>query len=118
MNIKYINNMKIYNLKYEFLKELDSNSKYNYYGFSGIIEYPNGNTTWYLDGRKHREDGPAIQHKFYPCRWYYKGKLHRIGGPAIEEGTHTNAEYYIHGERFTKENYYLFIDLMKLRGLL
>ncbi len=53
-------------------------------GYTGIAEYPNGNKHWYLNGKLHREDGPAIEyadgHKF----WYLNGRRHRVDGPAIE----------------------------------
>jgi hypothetical protein len=40
---------------------------------------------WYLNGKLHREDGPAvIEHTSGTKWWYLKGKLHRKDGPAIE----------------------------------
>ena len=39
---------------------------------------------WYLNGRLHREDGPAVECVNGSKAWYINGKLHRADGPAIE----------------------------------
>ena len=45
-----------------------------------------GARTWWLDGQRHREDGPAIE---FPDMiggseyWYRHGLLHRTDGPAV-----------------------------------
>ena len=44
----------------------------------------NGNKYWYLNGKLHREDGPAYEGSNGSKSWYLKGKLHREDGPAIE----------------------------------
>ena len=43
-----------------------------------------GTKRWYLKGKLHREDGPAIEHADGTKEWYLNGKLHRKDGPAIE----------------------------------
>ena len=45
--------------------------------FSDRIEYR-------LNGKLHREDGPAVERADGHKEWYVKGKLHRENGPAIE----------------------------------
>jgi hypothetical protein len=40
-------------------------------------------TEWYLNGKLHREDGPAIEYKNGDKSWWLNGNLHREGGPAI-----------------------------------
>lgn len=43
-----------------------------------------GDKRWYLDGKLHREDGPAvIFNGDVEEHWYKNGKLHRDGGPAL-----------------------------------
>lgn len=37
---------------------------------------------WFLNGRLHREDGPAILTSTLKC-WCQNGKFHRVNGPAI-----------------------------------
>jgi len=43
----------------------------------------NGDSSHYLDGRLHREDGPAIIYPDGSRVWYLNGHLHREDGPAI-----------------------------------
>jgi hypothetical protein len=52
--------------------------------YTGIIEYPNGTKKWYLNGKYHREDGPAIIEADGSKRWYLNGMRHREDGPAVE----------------------------------
>lgn len=42
-----------------------------------------GTREWRLDGKYHREDGPAIIRPDGSEEWYFMGKFHRIGGPAV-----------------------------------
>ena len=44
----------------------------------------NGNKRWYVDGKLHRIDGPAIEYASGSKRWFLNGKRHRVDGPAIE----------------------------------
>ena len=46
--------------------------------------YPNGNKEWYLNGKHHREDGPAVERFNGHKEWFLNGKLHREDGPASE----------------------------------
>jgi hypothetical protein len=48
------------------------------------VEYSNGCKAWYLNGKLHREDGPAVEHSDGDKSWYLDGKLHREDGPALE----------------------------------
>ena len=48
------------------------------------IEWASGDEEWYLNGNRHREDGPAIEYKNGHKEWRINGKLHREDGPAIE----------------------------------
>ena len=40
---------------------------------------------WELNGKIHRDDGPAIIFNSSERRWYQNGQLHREDGPAIED---------------------------------
>jgi hypothetical protein len=89
--------------------------------FSGIVEYPSGSRGWYLNGKEHRvdgpaieradgtkfwylngqqhrEDGPAIEHPGGAKEWYLNGKLHRVDGPACEYSDGSK-EWWLNGER-------------------
>ena len=46
--------------------------------------YPSGYKAWYLNGKRHREDGPAVEYANGDKSWWLNGKLHREDGPAIE----------------------------------
>lgn len=52
-----------------------------------IISKEGNGIIYRVNGKLHREDGPAIrmQSKF-SYSWFCNGKLHRIGGPAIYNG--------------------------------
>src|ERR1700691_4587553 len=51
--------------------------------YTGILEYPNGILVYYVNGLRHREDGPAIIYSDGTLEYYLKGKNHREDGPAI-----------------------------------
>jgi hypothetical protein len=54
------------------------------------------NQQWYLNGKLHRRDKPAVV--TYKSREYYLyGKLHRIGGPAVL-GPDGYKAYFVHGK--------------------
>jgi len=48
------------------------------------VEWPNGEKFWFLNGNLHREDGPAIEYADGRKEWFLNGNLHREDGPAIE----------------------------------
>ena len=47
-------------------------------------ESANGTKEWWLNGKRHREDGPAYEHPNGTKQWWLNGKRHREDGPAIE----------------------------------
>ena len=61
------------------------------------VEYPDGTKYWLLNGDIHREDGPAVEWPDGTKEWYLNGKLHREGGPAIEYSNGTK-EWWLNGE--------------------
>ena len=46
--------------------------------------YPSGTKRWSLNGKHHREDGPAVEYANGDKEWYLNGKCHREDGPAFE----------------------------------
>lgn len=48
-----------------------------------------GSKEWYLNGKRHREDGPAIERPDRSKEWYLNGEFHRVDGPAIERADGT-----------------------------
>jgi len=54
-----------------------------------------GAQVWYLNGERHRVDGPAYIDGI--CQeWYLNGELHRTDGPAVIDGGHQ--AWYLNGE--------------------
>lgn len=48
------------------------------------VVFADGTRAWYLDGRLHRDDGPAIQTPGGFRGWKRYGESHRDDGPALE----------------------------------
>jgi len=67
--------------------------------------YPDGIEVWYLNGKHHREDGPAIYNPTDPEGsegWYLNGKLHREDGPARTTSKGLQ-EWYRNGTRHRED---------------
>jgi hypothetical protein len=59
------------------------------------IEYMSGGKEWHLNGILHREDGPAAT-GVAANLWYLNDLLHREDGPAVE-GSNGDKEWYSKG---------------------
>ena len=59
--------------------------------------YPDGTKEWWLNGKFHREDGPAIEHSDGTKQWWLNGKFHREDGPAIEN-SNGSKEWWLNGK--------------------
>ena len=68
------------------------------------VEYANGSKEWYLNGKLHREDGPAIEYSGGDKCWYINGKFHREDGPAIEWASGTKV-WYLNDKEYTEQEY-------------
>jgi len=66
--------------------------------------YNNGDKFWHLDGKLHREDGPAIEYSNGYKAWYLNDKRHREDGPAIEY-SNGHKEWYLNDEELTEEKF-------------
>ena len=55
-----------------------------------------GTKHWQVNGKQHREDGPAIEFADGREEWWINGKLHRVDGPAIESASGYK-EWWING---------------------
>jgi hypothetical protein len=63
--------------------------------------HDDGTKEWFLNGIRHREDGPAIESGDYQ-KWYLNGQFHRVGGPAIIH-TNGNKSWYLNGVRHRED---------------
>jgi len=61
------------------------------------IEWANGTKSWFINGKLHREDGPATEYADGQKRWYLHNKRHREDGPAIEYADGTKS-WFINGK--------------------
>jgi len=66
--------------------------------------YPYGTKSWFLNGKRHREDGPAIERFNGDKEWYLNGNLHREDGPAIEHANGTK-EWWFNDEELTEDEW-------------
>ena len=72
-----------------------------------MIEYTvkvldDGSKYWCLNGKQHREDGPAVESSTGTKFWYLNDQLHREDGPAIEY-SNGSKEWYLNGKRHRKD---------------
>jgi len=67
-------------------------------------EWADGDKSWYLNGQLHREDGPAYEGASGTKSWFINGQRHREGGPAIE-WVDGSKEWWIEGKRLTEEEF-------------
>ena len=63
---------------------------------------PNGTKEWKLNGKLHREDGPAVEKSNGTKFWWLDGELHRENGPAIEYPDGTK-EWFLNGKRHRED---------------
>ena len=68
--------------------------------FTGIVEYAS-TKTWFVDGKCHRLDGPAIEYPSGSKEWFVDGLRHRVDGPAIEYADGSK-QWWIEGNKITE----------------
>ena len=66
--------------------------------------YEVGVKVWYLNGKLHREDGPAIEYWDGSKYWFLNGERHREDGPAIESSDGSN-RWHLNGTEYTEEQF-------------
>ena len=68
------------------------------------VEYADGSKDWFLNGQQHREDGPACEYADGTKKWYLNGKLHNEDGPAIEYAN-VSKFWFLNGKQLTQEEH-------------
>ncbi|NVM34059.1 MAG: hypothetical protein HWN81_00590 [Candidatus Lokiarchaeota archaeon] len=68
------------------------------------MEYANGHREWYVEGKLHRLDGPAVEFANGSKYWFIDDKLHRLDGPACEYVSGSK-RWYINGKHLTEEEF-------------
>ena len=66
--------------------------------------YDDGSKYWYLNGKIHREDGPAVEFANGYKTWWVNGKPHRTDGPAIEYDSGTKV-WYVNGQKMSEKEF-------------
>jgi len=88
--------------------------------FTGVVKDKQNAIVYYLNGKRHREDGPACEFTNGEKWWYLYGKRHREDGPACEYAG-GNKQWYLNGESygwnddFTNESWIRFVKLELLK---
>lgn len=67
------------------------------------VEWADGTKFWYLNGKRHREDGPAVILANGCKEWFLNGKLHRVDGPAVE-GSDGVKEWWLDGNKIAEQD--------------
>ena len=70
-----------------------------------IEEQFDGDKTWYKNGKRHRENGPACEWSDGTKIWYKNGLHHRDDGPACEYAN-GSIDYWYNGKRLENINSY------------
>ena len=58
-------------------------------------EHSDGSKEWFLNGKRHRADGPAIEYSDGTKHWHLNGVLHRTDGPAVERPDERNIGFWM-----------------------
>lgn len=68
-----------------------------------VDEY--GTKWWYLNGKYHRVNGPAIEWANGSTEWYFNDRRHRVNGPAIE---YVNGDkyWYLYNKEYSESAYW------------
>ena len=67
------------------------------------IELPD-RVEYRLNGKLHREDGPALEFANGDKEWWIDGKLHRLDGPAVE-WVDGSKEWWIDGTKYSGNDF-------------
>lgn len=69
------------------------------------LEYPNDTKEWILNGKYHRENGPAVEYASGDKYWLLNNKLHREDGPAIEWNNGSGA-WYLNDTMYNEKDFW------------
>jgi hypothetical protein len=77
-DLKYLIISYLPYLEYEKIIILNEELKTRWLKSQSKIYYYKYMTKWIVNGKLHREDGPAIEYSDGRKKWYYNGKLYKI----------------------------------------
>ena len=71
-----------------------------------------GDREWRLNGIRHREDGPAVEHTDGYKSWWLNGERHREDGPAVEDANGSK-QWWLNGVYYTQDEFNAKINPVK-----
>ena len=89
--------------------EIDSMKYMTYIIFGYEIEVDEERVIWRLNGKIHREDGPAVIWADGGQEWWLNDQIHREDGPAVVSSDGSQ-EWYLNGKRMTKHEWRQKVD--------
>lgn len=60
---------------------------------------------WYVNGKRHRENGPAVEYSDGSEEWWVNDQLHREDGPAVTTSMIDQEEYWLNNNQMSKEEW-------------
>jgi hypothetical protein len=69
-------------------------------------------TEWFLNGKLHRDNGPAIEWNNGSKEWWLNNELHREDGPAVEYPDGRKF-WYLNDVKYTEEKYQKALNSVK-----
>jgi len=84
--------------------------------FTGCLIDKDNYVFWFLNGKQHRDNGPAVEYANGSKVWYVNGDCHRTDGPAIEceDGSKS---WWLNGIPYTEQEHRLLVRQIKLKML-
>jgi hypothetical protein len=74
------------------------------YKVYSVMVFDTGDKEWWINDKRHREDGPAVEFANGGREWWINGKLHREDGPALEFANGTR-KWFIEGGEYTEKEF-------------
>lgn len=79
----------------------------------GPAFYKDGSNFWFKGGILHRDNGPAVEYKEGKEIWFRDGKIHREDGPATI--FYSDEEWFVDGVKYKKNEYLIALIRYKMR---
>ena len=93
---------KLYTLNNEFIKEVAEEDIPE--NFTGIIEFSSRTKYWLVNGKRHREDGPASEWSNGTKSWWFNGPFNNTDIYSLEASHDENGANLIQHDVEVKQN--------------
>ena len=85
--------------------------------FTGCLIDSYNDIAWYKDGKRHRDDGPAIECANGNKEWLKNGKMHREDGPSWE-CANGDKLWYLNDKQYAEQEWLITMRKIKLEKVL